>query len=1074
MKKLYYLAILLFLTLKISAQSYSPPSYAEINNDFRNYVNNVFGLLEATRVPTGLLMDYAFDFSDPTIYNGTVLVDSTLMEQGLYNDLYKTIFTSRFNNNISLRHPRQHDSLCFAARQKEVITLSGLLFKYNTIDPNAQQNGTLQTINGQLKDVYNNTVWQNPYEEKKTIAISPSVINYNLTYCSVLLPSNLFLSNMLSDVSSVEFDADDGNGYRALTFDVPINLSYADTGWKHWTFRVTLSGSGQQLYSHSKVYFNNTSNEAGSGGIAARGRADGHKLIVATQSYNGLHGAALVVISYRNTNDRVLRKPLIIAEGLDPGFFTSPEEPEGATTFRDFIDKVEKSNNTDLKNMIIGDPLVTGQPSEYDIVYVNWINGTDWLQRNAYVLEEVIRWVNNNKQPLNGNVEANVVIGNSMGGVIARMALGNMDRNGGFSAHQTKLYVSIDASHRGASMPLGFLAAARHATRTYIASGPVIIGTAEAVQLIGGNSSLMGALSLIDQPAPKQLLINRLDIGYNLDNSTHLSFMNELKTQWAHPAGIRKIAISNGSECAIDQEFLPGSSLLYHTRMTKSRFLGDLFLMMAAPAIEASNPTPIRFLPLLVPGANKFELTLDVKALANNGGNQVYYGNVKFTKKVVWLVSVTTTIANKVYNAPSGLLAYDTYPGGFFEVAIENQPGSASRDWAFNYDNSFFIQRRFSFAPIPSALDIGNGNLTFTDADYTRAYVGGNPPASPYNSPFDNFITAYHQAPFLVKVIKKKTGEEVGSFYSAGNEPHVRFYERNAQWLVDELNRTLPTDPIPQADCSFACNIVYTISGDNSFCTTSNLYTIPNLPAGSTVTWSVTPAGAVTINSPGASQTTLSIVNGGVITLTASITNACTTEPIIISKENITVGPPTPVTALRKTVIRGCFDRAPAFRYTTVGGLGATNYNWYRRILPATSFTLIQSGPQNFVDIGIALAPNQCKDIEVKVEATNACNQSSPVSFSMISDHCRCAGAARQVTVSPNPVTNLVKIEAFENDEPSMIQEVEIYDKLGFLKKKVTVRKNKALISLNELPSDTYYIRVFDGKKWTGSTIIKR
>ena len=47
------------------------------------------------------------------------------------------------------------------------------------------------------------------------------------------------------------------------------------------------------------------------------------------------------------------------------------------------------------------------------------------------------------------------------------------------------------------------------------------------------------------------------------------------------------------------------------------------------------------------------------------------------------------------------------------------------------------------------------------------------------------------------------------------------------------------------------------INGDNAFCTTSNNYTIPNLPAGATVQWSASPSGIVTINSADATQTTL-------------------------------------------------------------------------------------------------------------------------------------------------------------------------------------------------------------------------
>jgi hypothetical protein len=217
MKKILQLFLLLLLIGTTKAQTYTPPAFADVDNNYRTYVNNVFGALEANRVTTGLLADYGFDFTDPKFYNGSILVDSTLMEQGIYSDLYKTIFASRFNSNAgTMRHPSIQDSMCYIARQKEVITLSGLLFKYNAIDPNAQTNGKMQTVNGRLKDVYVNSVWQNPYQEFTTIAISPSTISYNLTYCKVVLPSNLWLTNMGSQVSSIQIDAGDGQGYRTV------------------------------------------------------------------------------------------------------------------------------------------------------------------------------------------------------------------------------------------------------------------------------------------------------------------------------------------------------------------------------------------------------------------------------------------------------------------------------------------------------------------------------------------------------------------------------------------------------------------------------------------------------------------------------------------------------------------------------------------------------------------------------------------------------------------------------------------------------------------------------------------
>ena len=57
---------------------------------------------------------------------------------------------------------------------------------------------------------------------------------------------------------------------------------------------------------------------------------------------------------------------------------------------------------------------LSNEMNTYDVIYVDWNNGVTFLQRNAYVLQEVIKWVNQNKDqnPL-------TVYGQSMGSIIA-------------------------------------------------------------------------------------------------------------------------------------------------------------------------------------------------------------------------------------------------------------------------------------------------------------------------------------------------------------------------------------------------------------------------------------------------------------------------------------------------------------------------------------------------------------------------------------------------------------------------------------------------------------------------------
>lgn len=62
-----------------------------MNNNYRAYANNVLRLLEANHAPTGLLLDYAFDFTEPKTFNDVTLRDSILVKLGAFSELYKTI-----------------------------------------------------------------------------------------------------------------------------------------------------------------------------------------------------------------------------------------------------------------------------------------------------------------------------------------------------------------------------------------------------------------------------------------------------------------------------------------------------------------------------------------------------------------------------------------------------------------------------------------------------------------------------------------------------------------------------------------------------------------------------------------------------------------------------------------------------------------------------------------------------------------------------------------------------------------------------------------------------------------------
>lgn len=232
------------------------------------------------------------------------------------------------------------------------------------------------------------------------------------------------------------------------------------------------------------------------------------------------------------------------------------------------------------------------------------------------------------------------------------------------------------------------------------------------------------------------------------------------------------------------------------------------------------------------------------------------------------------------------------------------------------------------------------------------------------------------------------------------------------------------------------------ISGDDIFCSISNNYTITNLPVGATVQWQATPAGIVTINSPNSPQTTLTVVNDGIVNLTATI-SACG-APFTINKTNIQVRFPFTETntIVSAEDINISVSHPPEFIVNA--------YRWYKDgvFFRQTTAPLLKT----------TLA-YQCHAWSVSF--VTACGE-SPETYPI---YVGCGNGAMFV-MSPNPATNNVTIDGRKKNKS--IKEVQIIDKLGNVKRVTKYSGDQKLINLDisGLPSDIYFIKIYDGQKW--------
>src|SRR5690606_29754005 len=164
--------------------------------------------------------------------------------------------------------------------------------------------------------------------------------------------------------------------------------------------------------------------------------------------------------------------------------------------------------------------------------------GGDYIQRNAMVLVAMIKQLNADKV---GDNEL-VVLGPSMGGLIARYALSYMEDNS--LDAETRLYISFDSPHRGANIPISL-----QYLINYFADQ---VGDPTAQQVVD---------QLLNSPAAKEMLVDHL-LGHLLLGSTYEQdptkvlplgapgFRTEFQAELdalGFPTNVRNVTMINGS-----------------------------------------------------------------------------------------------------------------------------------------------------------------------------------------------------------------------------------------------------------------------------------------------------------------------------------------------------------------------------------------------------------------------------------------------------------------------------------------------------------------------------------------------
>jgi hypothetical protein len=271
------------------------------------------------------------------------------------------------------------------------------------------------------------------------------------------------------------------------------------------------------------------------------------------------------------------------------------------------------------------------------------------------------------------------------------------------------------------------------------------------------------------------------------------------------------------------------------------------------------------------------------------------------------------------------------------------------------------------------------------------------------------------------------------------------------------------------------------IIGDDSFCTTSNGYSISNLQLGATVTWSVTPSNVASIVTSG-NTATLTKIAKGLTTLTARITTACG-DVITIEKESILV--------VDMPTIQGYYNgpnssNQPMAPWNRVSF--ASNDICYLQFITtnmqvSTGSIVTWESNYPFSQIGNNIkfyftepnqvasffinATNACGTLRIKYTFESASGCVGNLAIKAAAEKIKLAAdvLASKVGIYPNPAKTMVYITLSPDSINLPNTTITITDISGRRIKQLTTVSQTNAIQISTWASGTYIVTVTDGKK---------
>ncbi|MGX5818498.1 T9SS type A sorting domain-containing protein [Chitinophaga lutea] len=1002
------LAILILFSLHPAANAQTDP--------LRTKLDDVFSAINKSVIHTGFLEEFGMPYIPLDVFGG-VLTDSNKVSMDAWRMAYATLYSSRINGTNPLPAlTTVNTTIATEESAGAAIPVPLLYAEYNYLRYDALSTNLLTISAERYYDVAGRP--KLPYNTSPLFLASPSRNYTRNGQVTLVFKSPLFYNTTTRTSGSLQVDFDNGAGYQPVAWNTPLSCSYTANGTKRLKIRLNFTDGGfSECYSPLEV--------TGVGGLDRYAQAfDVSQLFQNFSTYKA--GYAYVRYSRKDAT-RKLDKPLIFVEGFD--ISTIAGRLQGNYTFRNLVSELEtlqlNSFNFDLSDSL--------DRAGYDLVFVDFGDGAHDIKMNALLLKEVINWVNAQKAAA-GSITPNVVLGVSMGGLVARYCLADMTKAG--QNPQTRLLITHDSPHRGANVPVGIQLLVQAA-----AEMPVGI---PGLKLRHINKELDAATNVLNAPAAGQMLITKANLSYNAFGAASYSYSpntfldNEYRPMVTFPpTGVqpayKTVAVALGSECG-NPVTAPGSSLV----SMQADFNKEL-------------------VPWIFRRGSRIVATANAVAASYASGQVMSFRHIWAYK----ILGIQINVTRAQVTANASMLSWDGAPGGIYGGALVSGLPNAQFDFAkyLHFGLGTNLQNDFCFVPVVSALDIENISSTSIATRYNGGFSPGNP------SRMDDFIATDN----------------------TGNRLHAFFQDENARWIWNQIdgdgnsnlnrNQTCPPNQgfiegdFPAPGCAGAVTT----------------FKVRGFPAtGATYTWST--AGGLTFTGQGQPQitatrtssvaTTISVtvqVRGYTFTYTKQIPVASVElggyvyysdhsgqahhNPMAQVNEVCTPGEVSMVFYPNSAII-SVTQTNPGFPSTgwwfDSGGVSVMSWYVENNAWPTFEVTY---------DMGCGVTTRSYQLWE---------NCPSPFSISP-------NPASGQLTIKTTPVAAAQSAGArmaqasAANVSKRLIHQVVLVDMSGReLQRKVVAPASAYTLDISRIPAGMYLLRIFDGKDWSVEKVIVR